>query len=116
LEHACAILDNPLRDTLFIPGCVPRSPMHPDRIHWRFCGGFCVVPYAHVTQFFLRSIQACSHLAQQHKATWEVNLWASIEHLLPIQWEAGDHNDSMFANLDAYRDKSSFSTIERRST
>jgi hypothetical protein len=115
LETACKRLTAPLRDdALFIPGCWFQQPVDHDRIHWRFCGGFCIVPHDYVTQFFIRSLRMCAQIAEEEdKAVWEVNVWASIEHLLPIQWAPGDHTDAIFRGIDNYVENSSFSTTLR---
>jgi hypothetical protein len=81
-----------------IPGCwATIGPPSSDRICWRFCGGFFVLPTSLLSSFYtavtsmLESWLAAGHLV------WEVNIWAALEWAEPawFAWWAADHDDSM---------------------
>lgn len=95
-------------DTILMPGCWPRKESNPailtEKINWRFCGGFFVVPRAYVADFAIRMFDGVAALgAATGRATWEVNTWCFIERHLPIQWEKGDHNESILDCLAHYQ-------------
>jgi hypothetical protein len=83
------------KDRIVIPGCwsLPCPGIH-DRVCWRFCGGLFVVPDELVDSFVDATLLECARL--DDLAIWEVNVWASVEHSLPILWTYGDHNDRLF--------------------
>jgi hypothetical protein len=106
-----SILDKtaaPLRsDKILIPGPWPYKETDigklTDRIHWRFCGGFFIVPYGLVDHFVTQVKVGCVRIgAATGCTTWEVNVWSFIESNLPIIWEKGDHNESILDCLDHY--------------
>jgi hypothetical protein len=90
-------------DQITIPGCwgpCTDATLLTERVYWRFCGGLFVVPAALVEAFAAEVLSACAELKERTgKATWEVNVWAFIEHRLPIRWIPGDHNDSILKAL-----------------
>lgn len=85
-----------------IPGCWPHPTVNnDDQPNWRFCGGFWVVPRAHVFELDVAMKAEClRHLRRTKKLTWEVNTLACVEATenLPIWWYEADHNASMFLN------------------
>jgi hypothetical protein len=90
---------------IIIPGCW--SSQQTDsiylqkQINWRFCGGFFIVPSQYLSAFTKCIFDKCTELATVHNiAIWEVNVWAYIEHQLPIQWTKGDHNETIFSCLN----------------
>lgn len=91
-------------DRIVVPGCWswPRPfSGHPSElahgICWRFCGGFVVAPAGLVERFAREVLRGCSLMASATgRVTWEVNVWALVEHALPIEWHYGDHNASIF--------------------
>jgi hypothetical protein len=85
-------------DKIVLPGCwdEPAGAML-DQVCWRFCCTMAFVPARHVDIFADMCLHACSYFASKYNlAIWEGNIWASVEHLLPILWTAGDHNDRLF--------------------
>ena len=104
ITNAIQRLEQPLLDTILIPGCWSKSVRDYNRITWRFCGGLIVIPKQHVTSFYTHVLNAVKECAADHElAIWEVTIWALIEHLLPIQWELGDHNDAIFNCINHYK-------------
>lgn len=79
---------------LTVPGCWSPQPFTPERICWRFCGGF-----------FCGSRRAAADFDGRHGAivksllpnvTWEVNVWALMEALGdPFRWYQADHDDTL---------------------
>jgi hypothetical protein len=107
LENLHKMLDLPLKSShIFIPGCHgPQTDLnHLTRvINWRFCGGFFIVPNDLVIPFYSAMLHACEEIRYMTgKATWEVNVWAYIEHRLPIQWAYGDHDERMFCSVSTF--------------
>ena len=92
---------NNLSDKIVIPGCWgPQSDVGilTHCIHWRFCGGFFCVPSELVIPFSKEVLQGCQEIKDKtNKITWEVNVWTYIESRLPIEWRAGDHNESILS-------------------
>lgn len=91
---------------LTIPGCwsFGRS-FTVNAIHWRFCGGFFVMPVAHVDRFYEHSVNVMRDFTTmpQYKLTWETNVWTIIECCAEkdnIHWYFADHNDTMIMNID----------------
>lgn len=60
---------------------------------WRFAGGF-VVAHKDLIHPFLLSCQR-RILERLPEFTWEVNIWADLEHTFPIKWLPAEHNDSI---------------------
>lgn len=89
---------NRLDPGLYIPGCHKRrNNPFPDKIFWRFCGGFFIGDRASIIDFnafyrrdFKKIVEYLGCL------TWEVNIWAYMEHggFTP-RWYPADHNTMM---------------------
>jgi hypothetical protein len=84
-----------------LPGCwsFGRS-FHVDRIHWRFCGGFFILPRGLVQKFFEHSRAVLRDFCTlpQYKLTWETNVWTIIEACAEkdnMDWYFADHNDTI---------------------
>jgi len=76
-----------------------------DSINWRFCGGFFVMPRAHLLNFFQHSKNVLTDFCTQaqYKLTWETNVWNIIELFAErdnIDWYFADHNDTIVTNID----------------
>ncbi len=98
------------KDRILIPGCLTETT-HPfdqllTRVNWRFSGGFFVVPVGMVDIFYHAVLAACEEIRYKSGlAIWEVNVWAYIESRLPIQWEYGNHNESIFNGIQKYQER-----------
>jgi hypothetical protein len=96
---------------LTIPGCWAFGrPMNVDSIHWRFCGGFFVMPRHLVNPFYEHSQNVLRDFCTlpQYKLTWETNVWMVIEGCAErarIDWYAADHNDSILMNIQEHLDR-----------
>lgn len=92
-------------EKLTLPGCWAFGrPLHVDSIHWRFCGGFFVMPRHHVERFYNHSECVLRDFCtmSMYKLTWETNVWSVIESCAErnnIHWYFADHNDTMVLNL-----------------
>jgi len=84
-----------------IPGCISKEEVNFNNLFvypiWRFCGGILIVSSSVVDTFYdlhLKELEKCRNLGT---LTWEVNLWASIEHINPdiFHWYKADHNDTI---------------------
>lgn len=91
---------------LTLPGCwsYGRS-QQVDRIHWRFCGGFFIMPRAIAERFYTHSECVLTDFCTQpmYKLTWETNIWTVIEACAErdhIDWYFADHNDTMVLHID----------------
>jgi len=96
-------------DHIFIPGCLDDTKTPFDlqltRVNWRFCGGFFIVPYNLIDYFYFCCMFACEEIRHRsNRAVWEVNVWNYVEQTthIPIQWEYGNHNELIFANINKY--------------
>lgn len=99
-------------DKILIPGCWTESETRFDviltKINWRFSGGFFVVPSEMVDYFHYTVCQAAEEIRwRSGRAIWEVNVWVYAEQRIPIQWEYGGHDESIFNGLLNYRVASS---------
>jgi hypothetical protein len=100
--------DTPLRkDKIMLPGCTKTQESSLDilltRVCWRFAGGFFIVPRALIDPFYQAVLAGCEEIRHKSgRATWEVNVWAYIESRIPIQWEYGNHNESIFNGICNY--------------
>ena len=90
---------------LTIPGCWGFGrTLHVDSIHWRFCGGFFVMP-RHLSSLFYehsRNVLKDFCTLPQYKLTWETNVWTVIESCAErskIDWYFADHNDTIVLNI-----------------
>ncbi len=88
-----------------LPGCWSFGrAFHVDRIHWRFCGGFFILPRALVPKFFDHSKAVLRDFCTlpQYKLTWETNVWTIIEACAErdnMSWYFADHNDTIVGAL-----------------
>jgi glycosyltransferase involved in cell wall biosynthesis len=76
------------------PGCWGDTP-HPDpnRVNWRFCGGFLLADRASIPALVAKHREV---LAQGPVLTWEVNVWAEMERVgQRFDWYRADHDDSL---------------------
>jgi hypothetical protein len=88
-------------EKVLMPGCWGRGiPVSRDSVHWRFCGGFFVVPLS-----LLPTLQSLSEkwidqvYVVEQRAMWEVNVWVEMENELPelFQWYLAGHDDTIVA-------------------
>lgn len=102
------LFDTPFRkDTIMIPGCTkqqePRLDMLLTRVCWHFSGGFFIVPRKQIDLLYYSVLAACEEIRYKSgRATWEVNIWAYIESRIPIQWEYGNHDETIFQGIMNY--------------
>jgi len=100
--------DKPLKNsTILLPGCHNYKDTNiktlSSHIFWHFAGGFFIVPTRLVDTFVNKVYEGCTAIGEQTgKTTWEVNVWSFIEPQLPIQWEKGDHDESIFQGVVNY--------------
>ena len=91
---------------MIIPGCWQIGrPFTVDVIHWRFCGGFFIIPSHYIDTFYGHSKNVLTDFCTQpmYKLTWETNVWNIIEIYAErdnIIWYSADHNDSIVLNID----------------
>ena len=91
-------------DKLTIPGCWAFGRTFTvNAIHWRFCGGFFVMPADAAERFMNHSRNVLKDFCNMsiYKLTWETNVWTIIECCAEkdnIQWYFADHNDTMILN------------------
>ena len=84
-----------------IPGCISKDAINFNNLFvypiWRFCGGILIVSESIVDTFHELHLKELEKCKQLNTITWEVNLWASIEHLNPdiFHWYKADHNDTI---------------------
>jgi len=89
-----------------IPGCwTSGRQFSVERINWRFCGGFFVMPLVHLERFYQHSKCVLTDFCTQtmYKLTWETNIWTVIESCAEkenIDWYSADHNDSILLHID----------------
>ncbi len=99
-EKMVALQDYTSPKILF-PGYATSTPIHElfQKVLWRFLGGFLVVPKGLLLRFRTECNQLLQSCTTIRKLTWEVNLWAYIEHQHPtlFHYYFGDHNDSIVA-------------------
>ena len=94
-------------DKIVIPGCDTylKHGCFPDRVNWRFCGGFFVTPRQHLDSFFQHSKNVLSSFCNdpQYKLTWEVNVWYIIEQCTNrehIVWYHAGHEDTIVLSIE----------------
>ena len=90
------------KEHILIPGCWSALQTHFDtllqKVCWRFCGGFFIVPAECVDGFATAVLEGCREIQERTGlAVWEVNVWAFVEPRLPIQWVYGDHNENIYS-------------------
>ena len=90
---------------IVIPGCISKESVNFNNLFvcpiWRFCGGILIVCESVVDVFHdlhSKELEKCKLMS---KLTWEVNLWASIEHANNdlFHWYKADHNDTIIPTL-----------------
>ena len=98
-----ALLASAPGTSVVIPGCWPQRPLVASEaaecVLWRFCGGLCFVPKSLVNAFETATQASCLEVANvTGRLTWEVNIWALMEHSkgISFEWHRGDDNVSMF--------------------
>lgn len=90
---------------LTLPGCWSYGrTLHVDSIHWRFCGGFFVMPRSLAERFYQHSVCVLRDFCTlpQYKLTWETNVWTIIECCAErenMEWYFADHNDTIVVNI-----------------
>jgi hypothetical protein len=82
---------------IVLPGCVEKGDVSLDRVHWRFAGTLFFSSKKTITAFHELNNAFLKDLARKNIITWEVNVWALLEHMNPstIQWYMSDHNDRL---------------------
>ena len=92
-------------DKIKIPGCwaIPQA-FSVNKIDWRFCGGFFVIPRKHIQYFYdyAKHVLYDFCTMSMYKLTWETNVWNIVEHCSEVKifdWYQADHNDSIVMNL-----------------
>ena len=79
------------------------NPLILNRIYWRFCGGFIIVPNNLIETFYVKSMEMNTFLTQKYQvAIWEINVWVLIEDTIPIQLECGNHDNTIFDCVSKY--------------
>lgn len=94
-------------DKIVIPGCDTylKHGCFSDRVNWRFCGGFFVMPRQHLATFYEHSKNVLSSFCDdpQYKLTWEVNVWYIIEMCTGrnnMVWYHAGHEDTIVLNIE----------------
>ena len=82
---------------IVIPGCVEKGVVSLDRVHWRFAGTLFFSSKKTISAFYELNKAFLEDLARKNVITWEVNVWAFLEHMNPssIHWYMSDHNDRL---------------------
>ncbi len=93
-------MDNLDYDKITFPGCWDiNTTVAVDRIHWRFCGTFIIVPSKLIDEFYLSCSKTLQMLIMNPDTNiiWETNVWAIIEQNKPdiFTFYSGDHNDNI---------------------
>lgn len=84
-------------DKVLMPGCTPQNKVNFNNVHWRFCGSLFFGNKTTIDKFYTLNQAYMQTLQAQKVLTWEVNVWALIEHDNPTlyKWYKGDHNDEI---------------------
>jgi len=91
---------------MVIPGCWPLGQTFSvEQIHWRFCGGFFVIPRTFIDRFYEHSRGVLRDFCTMdfYKLTWETNVWSTIEFCAEhanIVWYFADHDDTIVLHID----------------
>ena len=91
---------------MVIPGCWSLGQhFSVEQIHWRFCGGFFVIPRDYIDCFYGHSCGVLNDFCTMdfYKLTWETNVWSTIEFCAEqenIVWYFADHDDTIVLNID----------------
>jgi hypothetical protein len=87
-----------------IPGCWGFGrPLDTNVIHWRFCGGFIIIPRHSIERFYEHSknvLHDFCHL-DMYRLSWETNVWTVIEFCAErenMDWYFADHDDTIVLN------------------
>jgi hypothetical protein len=95
---------------MVIPGCWSLGRhFSVEQIHWRFCGGFFVIPRDFIDRFYDHSCSVMNDFCTMdfYKLTWETNVWSTIEFCAErenIVWYFADHDDTIVLNIDYVMD------------
>lgn len=88
-------------ETILMPGCWGKGiPVSRDAVHWRFCGGFFIVPLSHLSTLQSLSEKWLYQVNEvEGRAMWEVNVWVEMENEMPelFQWYLAGHDDTIVA-------------------
>jgi glycosyltransferase involved in cell wall biosynthesis/GT2 family glycosyltransferase len=90
---------DPPPSCVLAPGCWGQDPnggIDPERVNWRFCGGFLLVDRDSIPP-----LAAAHHavFARFPVLTWEVNVWAEMERTgQRFDWYAANHDDSIIGS------------------
>lgn len=88
-----------LPERILMPGCWGKGiPVSRDAVHWRFCGGFFVVPVSHLSTLQSLSEKWLHQVNEvEGRAMWEVNVWVEMENEIPdlFQWYLAGHDDTI---------------------
>ena len=101
IESMTNIHEYAIEDKVVIPGCISRENINFNNLFvypiWRFCGGILIISESMVDTFHELHLKELEKCRQLNLLTWEVNLWASIEHANPdiFHWYKADHNDTI---------------------
>jgi len=84
-------------DKVLMPGCTPQNKVNFNNVHWRFCGSLFFGNKTTIDKFYTLNQAYMQTLQAQKVLTWEVNVWALIEHDNPTlyKWYKSDHNDEI---------------------
>jgi hypothetical protein len=87
------------------PGCWPKLEKTKEcdilnAVHWRFCGGFLMIPYDKIEVFYqhVKTVLTDCCTLPMYTLTWETNVWAVVEMFSgeKIKWYQANHDDSLF--------------------
>jgi len=101
IESMTDIDSSSIEGKVVIPGCISKEEVNFNNLFaypiWRFCGGILIVSGSALDTFHdlhLKELEKCRSMGM---LTWEVNLWAAIEHANPelFHWYKADHNDTI---------------------
>jgi hypothetical protein len=86
-------------EKILMPGCWNRGrPVSRNAVHWRFCGGYFLVPSSHLSRLQDLSEKWILKLVEEeNRIMWEVNIWVEMENENSelFQWYKADHNDTI---------------------
>ena len=100
-------INSKIYDKAYIPGCWSQRTVSTNSVHWRFCGGFFVIPRKHVSIFYkkCKSVLTDFCTLPNYKLCWEANVWAVVELFAEekfIEWYHADHNDTIIMNMPSF--------------
>jgi len=110
------LLQNTVRNGLWIPGCWDKGMPSFDSVHWRFCGSFFIGDRASVLEFDKRMSESFPRFLQEGILAWEVNVWARLEaEGWSPSWYRANHDDSILCiPSDAFMTVASLTSIPPR--